>query len=290
MDVLAPIRRLDRLQQRHTALAVPAATIKKFGDDQANNWAAAVGFYAFFSVFPLLLVFMTILGYVLAGDHSALVSVKDSVLGRFPVIGSTIANDSLKGSAPALIAGLVLSLWSGLGITGAARNAFDHVWGVPTHERANFLKTKLRGLLLILGLGVLFVVATGASGAVGSGLGGLLLHIFGIIVSVLLNVALFLAAFKFLCSERHDWRTLLPGALLAAVLWEVLQLLGGAYIGHFKHNSSAYGTFALVLGVVAWLHLGAQMTMYSAELNTVLATKAWPRALLGERSAVPSDA
>ena len=73
----------------------------------------------------------------------------------------------------------------------------------------------------------------------------------------------------------------MPGAIVAAFLWEALQILGGVYINHIKHTDSAYGTFALVLGILAWLHLGAQMTVYCAEFNTVLAKRAWPRALLG---------
>jgi len=284
MDLLGPIRKFDQLQQKHTVLAVPAATLKKFQDDNAANFAVIVAFYAFFSLFPLLLVFVTILGYVLSGDHSAFVSVRDSVLGHFPVIGNTIEHDRLQGSALALIAGMVLFLYSSLGVTSAATHALDHVWHIPQHERDNFFQKKLRGLLLVLTLGALFLVASAASGLVSGGLGGPELFVFGIVVSILLNVALFLASFKFLCSDPPEWHDLLPGAIAAALLWEVLQLLGGLYIGHITHSrtADAYGTFALVLGVLAWLHLGAQITVYCAELNTVLARRAWPRALLDD--------
>ena len=287
MDLLGPIRKFDQLQQRHAALAIPAATLKKFLDDDASTYAVAVAFYAFFAVFPLLLLFVTILGYVLAGDHSLLDSVRNSVLGNFPVIGTTLENHRLKGDALALVAGVVLLLWSSLNVTGRATNALDHVWAIPRHERDNFFQKKLRGLLLLLVLGLLFVIASGTSGVVSSGLGGPALKAFGIIFSILLNIGLFLASFKFLCSEPPEWRKLLPGAIAAAFLWEPLQVLGGVYIEHIKHSSSAYGTFALVLGILAWLHLGAQMTVYCAELNTVLDRRAWPRALLG--GPAPSD-
>jgi uncharacterized BrkB/YihY/UPF0761 family membrane protein len=138
---------------------------------------------------------------------------------------------------------------------------------------------------LVVALGALFAVASGVSGVAGGGLGGPLLFVFGIIVSLLLNVGLFLLSFRFLCSEQKPWRTLLPGATSAAVLWTLLQTLGGLYIGHIDKTSSAYGTFALVLGLLAWLHLGAQATLYSAELNSVLAGKLWPRRLFGEPKA-----
>jgi membrane protein len=283
MDVLGPIRRFDRFQQRHEPLAIVCATIKKFGDDQAASFAVAVAFYAFFAIFPLLLVFTTVLGYVLAGDPSLMNSVSTSVLGHFPVIGQSLEKHRLHGSALALVTGIALLLWSSLGVTGAMTTALDHVWGIPQHERANFFKTKLRGLMVLSAVGVLFVVASGLSGIVSNGLGGgAALQVFGVIVSFLVNVFVFLIAFNFLCSAPPHWRKLLPGAVASGVVWTALQLLGGLYIEHIKKSSSAYGVFALVLGILAWMHLGAQLTMYCAELNTVLDGKRWPRSLLGD--------
>jgi uncharacterized BrkB/YihY/UPF0761 family membrane protein len=282
MDLLASVKAFDRFQQKRGPwIAVPVAVIKKFGDDQASAQAALVAYYAFFSLFPLLLVFVTILGFVLSGDPSALASVKSSVLGRFPVIGTTISGDKLHGHVLALVIGIAASLYAGLGITAAANLAFDRVWAVPMKHRPNFLQSKLRGVLLLFGLGGMFLIASLASGLVAGGLGGPLLFAFGILVSIALNFALFLASFKLLCSINPPLRVLWPGAVLAAVLWELLQLLGGAYIHHIDQSSTAYGTFALVIGVLAWLHLGAQMTLYAAELNVVLARRLWPRSLFG---------
>jgi membrane protein len=280
MDLLAPVRRLDRFQQRHDVLAVVAATIKKFGDDSAGSFASAIAFYAFFSLFPLLLVLMTILGYVLAGDPSALEAARNSVLGNFPVIGDTLRNKQLEGSGLALVLGVLLSLWAGLGVTGAAKKAFDRVWDIPREEREGFLQTKLRGLVLLIVLGFLFVIASGASGLVAYGFGGTLLFALGVVISILLNLCLFLASFKLLCTADIPWRKLLPGAVIASVLWEILQLAAGAYIGHISHKHNAYGTFALVLGFLAWLHLGTQMMVYCAEFNSVLAGRHWPKALI----------
>src|SRR5215469_16844478 len=155
MDVLEPIRRFDRLQQRHKPLAVACATVKKFSDDQAASFAVAVAFYAFFAIFPLLLVFMTVLGYVLAGDQSLMNSVSASVLGHFPVIGQSLQNQRLHGSVLALVVGVALLLWSSLGVTGAMTTALDHVWEIPKPERANFFKTKLRGLIVLVAIGSL---------------------------------------------------------------------------------------------------------------------------------------
>jgi membrane protein len=283
MDRQALLTKFDAAQQKRPWLAVPAAAIKKFGDDEAGSLAAVIAFYAFSSIFPLLLVFVTVLGYVLAGDPSALHSVKDSVLARFPVIGPQITDKTIKGSAVALVIGVLLTLYAGLGVTSAARNGFDHIWRVPRHDRDSWIRTKFRGLMLLGALGSLFVIATGASGLVSSGLTGIVLGLFGILFSILLNIVLFLVTFKVLCSEELSWRSLLPGTLMAAVLWEILQVVAVTYIGHLSHkNENTYGTFALILGVLAWLRIGAQMLMYCAELNTVIADKLWPKPLFSE--------
>ncbi len=141
MDVLEPIHRFDRFQQRHKPLAIVCGTVKKFSDDQAGQLAVAVAFYAFFAIFPLLLVFTTVLGYVLAGDPSLMESVSDSVLGHFPVIGPSLKNQRLHGSVLALVTGIVLSLWSSLGMTGAMTTRSTMCGGSRSTERANFSRT-----------------------------------------------------------------------------------------------------------------------------------------------------
>src|SRR2546430_2624061 len=160
MDVLAPVRRFDRFQQRHRVLAIPMAVLKKFGDDQGGNLAALVAYYAFFSLFPLLLVFVTILGFVLQGDPAAQQSVEHSVTSQFPGIGASLKLDSLHGHTLVLVFGLVTSLLSGLGVTNAAQNAMDRVWAVPFKKRPNFVQSRLRGLALLFSLGAMFLVAT----------------------------------------------------------------------------------------------------------------------------------
>jgi len=282
VDLLAPVKRFDKYQQHSRALRIPMAVVKKFGDDQAGSLAALVAYYAFFSLFPLLLVFVTVLGFVLHGDPSAQKSVENSVLGQFPVIKDQIQGHQLKGHAASLVIGVLTTLLAGFGVTSAAQNAFNRVWAVPFKKRPNFLQSRLRSLAVVLSLGALFVVGTAASGLVSGGLGGPLLKIAGIILSLAINFVLFMLAFKLLTSAQLDWRELVPGAIFAAVAWEILQVLGGVYIHHVVSKASnTYGTFALVIGVLAWLHLGAQLTLYGAELNSVVARRLYPRSLMG---------
>lgn len=288
MDLLEPAKRFDRFQQHHALLAVPLATIKRFSYDRAGNLAALISYYGFLSLFPLLLVFVTILGYVLAGNPSALESVKSSVLGRFPLVGPYVSTGNPHGSVLALVVGVLLSLYAGLAVTQTAEKAFNRIWAVPVGKRPNFIMAKLRGLLLLTLLGILFVVASGAAGVVSGGLGGIGALVGGIVLALLVNFVLFLLSFRILCAADLTWRSLAPGSALAAVLWVLLQSLGGVYINHIKDSANAYGVFALVIGVLAWLRLGAQMTLYSAELNVVLAQDCWPRSLFGaENQVVP---
>jgi inner membrane protein YhjD len=289
VDLLRPVRAFDRFQQRHGGLAIPLAVVKKFGDDQAGSLAALVAYYSFFSLFPLLLVFVTILGFVLQGDPSAQKSVENSVLGQFPIIGQQIKVHALQGRTVALVIGIGTSLWAGLGVTQAAQNAFDRVWAVPFKERPDFVHSRVRGLALLVSLGALFIVATLVSGLVTGGLGGPLLKVAGLVISLLLNFALFFAAFRLMTASTVPARCLWIGVIVAGVCWEILQVVGGYYIGHvLKKTTGTYAQFGLVIALLIWLHLGAQMTLYAAEINVVAARRLWPRSLLGPPAA-PAD-
>jgi membrane protein len=282
VDLLRPLRAFDRRQQRHRWLAIPVAVLKKFADDQGGRLAALVAYYAFFSLFPLLLMLVTLLGFVLQGNSEAEESVKSSVLGQFPVIGDQIKVNALSGHTVALIVGLLGSLWGGLGVTQAMQAAFDRVWAVPFKDRSDFLQARLRGLALLFILGALFLVASIASGLVTGGLGGTWVKIAGIALSLLLNFALFFCSFRFMTVNEIPTRRLLVGVTLATVLWEMLQVVGGYYIGHvYRHTSDTYSQFALVIALMVWLHLGAQITVYAAEVNVVVSRRLWPRSLLG---------
>lgn len=280
MEFLRPVKAFDRFQRRHRALAVPVAVVKKFGEDQGGNLSALIAYYAFFSLFPLLLVFVTILGFVLEGDPGAQHAVVGSALKQIPIVGAQLQTGSLHGSVLGLVIGIVGSLFSGLGVTLAAQTAFNRVQGVPHRERPNFLFARVRGLGLLATLGTLQLASTVASGLVTGGFGGVLLAIAGIAVSLALNVVLFFAAFRLLTERTIATRELWPGILVATVLWTLVQAIGGAYIGHVvKGAGQTYGTFATVIGLLTWLFLGARIVVYSAEINSVLSRRLWPRSL-----------
>lgn len=282
MDLLGPVHRFDASQQKRRWLAVPVAVVRKFGDDQGGHLAALVAYFAFFSLFPLLLVFTTILGFVLRNNPSAQQAVENSVLHQLPIIGNQITLHSLKGSVVALIIGLVTSLLAGLGVTNAAQNAMDRVWAVPFKERPNFWQSRIRGLGLLTFLGVLFIISTAASGIVSGGFGGVGDLIIGYVIALLVNFALFFAAFRLMTASIIPHRDLRVGTIVAGILWTILQALGGFFIGHVLNKQSDAGkTFGLVIALLVWLHLGAQVLIYSAEINVVVTRRLWPRSLFG---------
>jgi membrane protein len=286
MSLTDRLKALDRRQQSSARLGFIAAVIKKFGDDQAGQLAALIAYYGFLSLFPLLLVFVTILGFVLQGDTSAQESVLHSTLSQFPIIGQQLQKNihSLKGNGFALVFGLLGSLLAGLGITKASQNAFNQIWYVPHKHRSNFLTERLRGIGLLFALGALAIVSTAAAGYVTGGGGHSVLGVVaGIVVAFLVNMLLFFTAFRLLTNADVHTNDILPGVLLAAVLWQILQHVGGYYVDHVvRHAKETSGLFAFVLGLLAWLYLGAQVTVLAAEVNVVRAKHLWPRSFFND--------
>jgi membrane protein len=272
-------RAFDRFQQRHAWLGFPLAVRQKFAEDQGSYLAATIAYYGFFSIFPLLLVLVTALGYALRSDAGLERRVVDSALAQFPVIGQQLQVHGLKGSGLALVVGLLTALWAGMGVALAAENAFNHVWGVPFKHRPDPFRQRGKALLMLFTLGTASIVATFLAGIASAGDSlGLGTRIGGIVISLVVNSMLFLIAFRLLTTREVPWRDLRLGAAIAGVLWELLLLGGGYIVDHeLKHASNVYGTFALVIGLLSWLYLGAQVTLLSAEANVVAARGLWPR-------------
>ncbi|HEY1329849.1 MAG TPA: YihY/virulence factor BrkB family protein [Actinomycetota bacterium] len=276
----AAVRRVDAFHRKRAWLAFPYAVVKKFGDDQAGNLAALVAYYGFLSLFPLLMVFVTVLGLVLRGNAALQERLLSSALGSFPVVGTQISQNvhTVSGSGLALAVGIALSLWAGLGVVKVMQTAMNTVWNVPYVRRPNFLKSTLRAVIMLAVLGVI-TIASAAAGTVGAGAGGAWAFV-AIPLSFVLNLALFVLAFRVLTVEDLGVRDVLPGALIGALAWTILQALGGYYVGHqLAGASETYGTFATVIGLLAWIFVGSQVTLLAAEVNVVRKRRLWPRGL-----------
>jgi len=286
-------RAFDRYQQRYRWLGFPLAVMQKYRDDQGGYLAATITYYGFFAIFPLLLVLTTVLGFVLQ-DHPHLErTIVNSALGQFPVIGPQLSRGSLHGSALALALGLAAALWAGMGAVLAAQNAMNHLWGVPFKRRPDPLHARGRALVLLslLGGGLLATTILGGLGTVGASL-GTFWSVGSIVLSTMLNIGLFWVGFRVLTAREVSWRQLRGGALAAGILYEMLQVLGGYYVGHtLKHASNVYGTFGLVIGLLSWIYLAAHITLLAAEANVVASRRLWPRSfsLMIEQPATAAD-
>jgi YihY family inner membrane protein len=280
------VTRLDRWQRRHALGGFPVAVFKKFVEDRASSLAALVAYWAFFSLFPLLLAFVSILGFVLEGNPDLRQDVVDSALARIPVIGSQLRGElqPLTGSGIALAVGLVGALWAGLGVTVALERAFAQIWDVPRLEQPSGLKARGRGLVLLVILGATLIASTAMTGlAIGGGIGPGAQRGAAIVGTLVANSVIFLAVFALLTPQPRRIRELLPGVGLTAVGALLLQSAGGWYVDHTITDASAiYGTFALVIGLLSWFFLTAHLLLIAAEVNVVLGWRLWPRSLTGE--------
>jgi membrane protein len=279
--------RLDRFQQRHPGAGFPLAVIYKYADDQGNYLAALLTYYAFVSLFPLLLLLTTILGFVLRNDPHLQQQILTSTLSQFPVIGDQISSPKgLQGNGFGITVGVLGSLYGGLGVAQAAQYAMNTAWGVPRNERPNPFKARGRSLLLLLTVG-LGVISTTVLSALGSSAGafganfGTGFKVLLTAAAIVVNAALLLLAFRIATARDVSFRDIAPGALLAAVFWQLLQSLGTAYVGHVVKNASATnGVFALVLGLIAWIYLTAVAVVLCVEVNVVRSMNLYPRSLL----------
>jgi membrane protein len=276
--------RLDRLQRRHRAAGFPIAVVYKYVDDSGPYLAALITYYAFVSLFPLLLLFSTILGHLLAGDPELQRRLIDSALSQFPVVGDQLGTPrELSGGLGGVVIGVLGSLYGGLGVAQAVQHAMNTAWSVPRNSRPNPFLARGRSLLL-LGTAGLAVIGTTALSTLGSGNAGSMgsaLRTVSLVASVAVNAIVFVLAFRLATARHLTVRQVAPGALLAAVLWQLLQTFGVTYVSHVVSTASATnGVFALVLGLLAFLYLASVVGVLCVEINVVRVDKLHPRALL----------
>ena len=295
------VSRVDAYQRRHRWAGLPLAVLYKFADDQGTYLAAQISYYGFVALFPLLLLLATLLGYALHGNPDLQRRVLDSALVQFPVIGDQIVTNirSFHGSVAGLVIGILGCVYGGLGVVQAVQAMLNKVWGVPRDSRPNPVRSRLRSLLLLAIGGASVIVTTGlsllgaAANAYGASFGGSV-RALAIAVAVLLNVTLFTVAFLVLTARPVTIREIRAGALAAAMTWQALQWAGALLLGQrLKGATATYGLFAVVLGLLAWIYLGAVTVVICAEFNAVRAGRLWPRGLrtpfAGDAELTPAD-
>lgn len=275
---------LDRFQRRHKPLAFSFAVIKKYGEDDAGYQAALFTYYAFLSLFPLLLILTTLTGFIANSYPEATTSIVKGATDYFPVLGTQLADhvNGFRSTGFALVIGLLFTLYGARGVAEALQYGVQHIWGVKRSERLRFPYSTLNSLKIIIigGTGFVFAaVSVGAASAMGRGLGFSLL-------AVALNFVLLFILFTFLINAclpiRVSLKQIRLGAITAALGLVILQSVGGYVLAHeLKSLDALYSYFALSLGLLFWIYLQAQIIFYAIEIAAVSDKKYWPRSLSG---------
>jgi len=279
------LRNADEFQQRHVWLAFPIAVWKKFGEDQAGSLAMLVAYLAFVSIFPLMLVLVTVLDIVLKSNPDLKHQLVESTLSQYPVIGQHLSNISPMNQqfGLPLVVGLVGTFLGALGVANAMQNALNTAWEIPYAHRPGFPWSWLRsmGLIIVIGLGLIgtAVLYTRVSGA-GSVFSGFGAKAVAVVVSLAASIGVFWLAFRLGTAREIGWRQQRLGAVIAGVIWQILQTLSSYFISHqLAHASPIYGTFAVVIGLIAYLYLQAQLTLYAVQVSVVRTRRLWPRSI-----------
>ena len=278
------MRAVDATQRRFTPTAFVFGVIKKFGDDNGGVLVSNLAYSAFVALFPLLLVLVTILGLVVAGHPAIRTDVLNAVANQVPLLGHTLTGNVQtlrRSSTIGLIVGLLALMYGATGLAQAGLFTMEQVWNLPGPARPGYVQR--------LGRAVLFLALIGAGVAVTTGLSSLTTYLhhngfwFDLLVEVVtaaFNVGMYLGAFRVLTPKGVPTGKLLPGAITGGVLYTVLQVVGTWLIHHYLHSDSVYGVFATVLGLIAWIYIAVEVTVYSAEINVVLTRRLWPRAIV----------
>jgi len=240
---------------------------------KTKRHAALLAHYGFLSVFPLLAVMTTILGYVLENHKTFRTDIVDSVFAQIPFIGEQIEKDpsEIHGSLPVLIVGLATTLWAGTRAFVAAQNGINDIWEIPDAQRPNFARTRVRALLAIAVVGVAQLASATVTGVVAISGTSWLNRILLILAAIAINIGVLLAAYRVLTARRLTLRQLLPGAVVAGVGFSILQLIGTTIVQRaIRSATPVYGDFATVFALLTWLSLHGLIALVGAEANAAL--------------------
>jgi YihY family inner membrane protein len=279
----AVVRRVDKTQQRHNATGFVFGIIKKFGDDNGGALVTNLAYAGFVSLFPLLLILVTILGLVASGDPALRQQALKAVADQVPSVGQQLTgnvHELRQSSLIGLIVGIVVLLWGTTRLAQAGIFTMEQVWNLPGPARVGYFPRLVRCVLFLAVLGLGLIVTTLLTGLdafteqntatiVGAG-----------VLAAITNAGMFLIGYRVLTPGSIGLRQLLPGSIAGGITWTGLQAAGTLLVGRALHSAAAYGVFATVLGLLAWVYLSAEVAVYAAELNVVVFRRLWPRALV----------
>jgi membrane protein len=274
--------RLERARARSSLVDVVVRVFKRSSETDGGTHSAALTYYAFFSIFPLLALAAAVLGFITQGDQQTQQEIFRKGVEAFPILKDALSPQGFQAIENArqelAITGGLLALYSGTGAIVALEHALNKVYRI--NEESNFLQKRLSSLkwLAILGVAslisvVISAMATWAGGSVGGFAGGSLAALIRLL-AMLVSVGVFATAYRFLPEKELSWSDVLPGAIVGAVVFEILKYLGTVLIASGEDSRNAtFGAFAAAATLLVVSFLAARITLLSAEVNAVLAER-----------------
>lgn len=253
---------------------------QQYKEANGDHLAAAITYFSFLAIFPLVLLATSVAGFVLANNAGLQDELRDVIRDNVPgSLGSTLSDSVtsiIENRGSIGIIALLGVAYAGLGWVGNLRTGVQVVWACEKTEE-NFLKAKLGDLLVLIGLGLGIVLSlaltsggTAATSAVVSALGidgipgmGLLVGAVAIALALAADTLLFMWLFVRLPRRPVRYKTVLRGAFIAAVGYEVLKVVGTTYIAGVTSNPT-YGVFAGTVGLLVWIDLVSRFLLLTA--------------------------
>lgn len=248
---------------------------------------AALAFYAFFSIFPLMLLLISGLGFLLEAGWPIATNAQTTVLDaaekaapdfRDLLARSIDAARSARGGTGVL--GIVMLVWTASNIFAHAALAFDTIWGMASPRKISaIIRWRLDALGLVLGTGLLLIAYTlfdttidlviqYAAKLPGS---AYWLYVWTSLISTVVTALLFGLLYRVVPRAVPSWADIWPGALLAGVAWETLKKIFSWYTVSLVNWTAIYGPVAGVIVLLLWLYLSAQIILFGAEFSAAFA-------------------
>jgi membrane protein len=276
----SPKERLEALRRRRPLVDHAVRTQEHYGNVKAGQQAGAVTYFGFLSFFPILALAFAAVGLIAGTWPEARDATVDAITEVFPgMIGEgngQVSLDTIEGAAGAAVGiGLLGMLYAGLGWLSSMRDALLIVFELPSFERPGFVLGKLRDLVTLAAVGIVLLLSVGVSGLVGRlseeildalGLGLALrplMWVLAVVIGLLASTVLFLALFRLLADPHTPKPSLLRGALLGAVGFEILKQLSGLLLAATKEQP-AFQAFGIALILVVWINYFSRVVMYAA--------------------------
>ena len=265
--------RVVELRAKHTWVDIGVETLDGWRRHLSGRNASLLSFWFFLSIFPLLLVATTVLGFVLQDNQSLQEDIIDGALADIPVLGAQLQNDptSLTGNIWVLIFGLLGALWSATKAFVGLQGALDDIWEVPVDGRPPMPVQRGKALLGILIVGGAQIGSMALAAIVRAADLPAAGDIAILASTAVVNVGALWLAFRYLTTATPAWSVILPGAVVGGIVFSLIQNFGTLIVTTITENASdTYGQFALVLGLVTWLGLLAITMLMCGEMNAAI--------------------